>query len=96
MDNLFSLKGKEALFISGILGIIIFFIFLDGDSDQNKFYYVALGYGLWFMLKNTYWYFRINNIIKISRYDTLHALMEIEKIRRIDKDRADKIEQMIY
>lgn len=96
MDNLFSLKGKDALLVSGILGVFIYFLFLDGDTDQNKFYYIFLGYGAWLVLKNMYWYFRINSIINTSRTDILKSLKEIEKIRRIDKERAAKIEQMIY
>lgn len=96
MDKFFSIKGKEALFISGLMGVFIYFAFLDGDSAHNKFYYIVLGYGIWFISKNIYWYFRTNNIINISKYDIKKCLREIEKIREIDEDRADRIEQMMY
>lgn len=68
MDSLFSLKGKDALFVSGILGIFIYFLFLDGDTDQNKFYYISLGYGAWLLLKNIYWHLRTNSIMNTSSY----------------------------
>lgn len=52
--------------------------------------------GAWVVLKNIYWYFRTTNIVNISKADIFKSLKEIEKIRKIDKERADKIEQMIY
>lgn len=96
MDGFFSIKEKEAMFISGILGVFIYFLFLGGEDYQNKFYYVFLGYGGWIIIKNIYWSIRASKIIKISRYDLYTSYEEIAKIRRYDENRADRIESMLF
>lgn len=49
----FSLKDKEAKLVSGLLGVSIYFLFMGGEDDQNKFYYIFLGYALaWEFLRN--------------------------------------------
>lgn len=96
MDSFFSLKGKEAMFVSGFLGVFIYFAFMDGEGSQNKFYYIALGYGAWVIIKNIYWKIRTNRIINISKYNLKMAYEELEKIRKNDENRADRIEGMFY
>ena len=94
MDSFFSLKGKDAMLISGLIGVVIYFAFMDGEDSQNKFYYIALGYGAWIIMKNIYWSLRTSKIINISNYDLNRANAELEKIRKHDEDRADRIEAM--
>lgn len=94
MDRFFSLKGKEAMLISGLIGVFIYFAFIDDEDSQNKFYYIALGYGAWIIMKNIYWSLRTSKIINISNYDLNRANAELEKIRKHDEDRADRIEAM--
>ena len=96
MDSFFSLKGKEALLISGFLGVFIYFFFLDGEANQNKYYYIALGYGVWIIFKNIYWFYRTKNIVNTSKQDILKCFDELEKIRKIDGERAAKIENLIF
>lgn len=94
MDSFFSLKGKDAMLISGLIGVVIYFAFMDGEDSQNKFYYIALGYGAWIIMKNIYWALKTSKIINISNYDLNRANAELEKIRKHDEDRADRIEAM--
>lgn len=96
MDSFFSLKGKESLLISGFLGVFIYFFFLDGEANQNKYYYIALGYSVWIILKNLYWYFRTKIIVNTSKRDISKCFSELEKIKKIDPQRAAKIEEMIF
>lgn len=95
MDGFFSIKGKEAALVSGILGIFIYYIFMGGEDGQNKFYFILLGYGVWVIIKNIYWYYREAKIIDISKYDVYRSYEELNKIRKFDENRADKIEDMI-
>jgi hypothetical protein len=36
MDSLFSLKGKEAMFVSGLLGVFIYFAFMNCFCQLKK------------------------------------------------------------
>lgn len=95
MDGIFSLKGKDAMFISGILGIFIYFLFMGGETDQNKFYYMFLGYGFWIVIKKVYWSTRTYRIIAIAKNNLYDGYEELGKIRKHDEVRADDIENII-
>lgn len=95
MDSFFSLKGKEAFFVSGLLGVIIYFTLLGGNEDQNKFYYMLLGFGAWAIMKKVYWLWRTSQIINISKYNKLKCYEEIEKIKEHDKQRGLEIEYRV-
>lgn len=95
MDGIFSSKGKEAMLISGFLGIFIYFLFMEGETDQNKFYYMFLGYGFWLIIKYIYWTTRTHKIIAISKNNLYDGYEEIKKIRKHDEIRANNIENII-
>ena len=78
------------------MGVFIYFFFLDGEANQNKYYYIALGYSVWIIFKNIYWFYRTKNIVNTSKQDILKCFDELEKIRKIDGERAAKIENLIF
>ncbi len=96
MDSFFSLKGKEACFISGIFGLFIYFLLLGGTEDQNKYYYIILGFVAWSIMKTVYWSWRTSQLFNISKYDQLRCYEEIEKIKLLDEQRGNAIEYKIF
>lgn len=96
MDSFFSIKGKDSIIISGILGIFIYFLLMDGNEDQDRFYYIFLGSGAWFIIKNIYWRIRTLRITKLSQYDLDRCYKEIDKIKKYDENRAEIILNILF
>jgi hypothetical protein len=96
LDKFFSLSGKEAMLISGLIGVFVYIVLLGGSDDQGKIFYISFGFGTWAITKFAYWKWRVNSIVKLSNSNFSATLLEIEKIRKINEPRAEEIEFQIF
>jgi len=91
LDSFFTPNYYITLFLSGFIGIFIY-VAKAGDAfvDQNKFYYIATGFPIWFLIRYIYWKLRDTKDIQSIEFKNLESASKFTETNTIKKTNVDE------
>lgn len=94
LDFLFGnqdLGHLKVLAFSGITGLILSSIGLGDAESQNRFYFILLGFPVWYLVRVVYWSYRRGELedMKVEAADAPEA--ERERLNRRLKRHLDSV-----